>query len=353
MNFELEITATTASSLDRTILGPLTTTFTPPPSCNFVYMSPTSGLTGYLVPFIGRMAMSCVLDDGEFMYPRHDASCWPPAPGASGSTFLTLMKNEAVYSPGLLCPAGYSKAWVGTPGNGAVPLASDETAIGCCPSGFTTTVQIYFTTSGNYAVKTFLLCSSTVPTETVIKVGKCDDSGELVGSELTYTLPLVTIKTGGASYTSTLDAHFEVFAPMIPYVWRTEDLETSRTATATATATAKSNSVSTGTGSLSPGAAAGIGMAGLSALIALVALGTWAFMRKRKQRRSDDEPTTSQPPFPNSEAEIPKAELSGDGRLEAHELQTMRQSQELDGCRGGVGVLSSGVCERPPVELEG
>lgn len=114
---------------DRTILGPLTTTFTPPASCT---LAATSGgnddLQGYL-------ARTC---DG-ILGAYDAAACWPstskgapsPSPSFAGWGF---------YSPGVACPAGYATACLATGGKSGTSdwdvqftLSAGETAAGCCP----------------------------------------------------------------------------------------------------------------------------------------------------------------------------------------------------------------------------
>lgn len=340
---------TTVSSLVRTVLGPLTTVFTPPPSCSRVFFGSLTDIT-YGPLSAGWQAQSCA---GTAGWPRNfqlDASCWPPGMPAFASV---PWPNWAVYSPGRLCPAGYTKAWMGTTGIGDLPVAAGETVIGCCPSGYTTTEAIGVVSSGPVSPDThftaYLICASRVWTTGPTEVRQCDSHGKLMTT--TITLPLAGNATPGVWY----DLDLTVYVSIIPYVWRAQDLETIPRATATATAMPETSPVSTDSRTLSAGAAAGIGIAGFSVLIALLALGVWAFRRKRRQQRNE---YAQRPPSNNGGVDTPKAELSGDGHLEAHELRTVEKPQELvpvaprNEHENGAGPASTGVGERPPAELE-
>lgn len=114
-----------------TILGSLTTIFTPPPSCTVaVGHSDAGGLLGFLgdgnnLGFLGQGCRS-----GR---PTDDLACWP-----SMATSVTAAPGWGVYSPGIECPAGYATACSATAGGSTgwpmqFELRSGETAIGCCP----------------------------------------------------------------------------------------------------------------------------------------------------------------------------------------------------------------------------
>ena len=111
-----------------TALGPLTTSFLQPTDCQ--YFGNATSMGGHCV---GNGLLN-------------DPSCWPPAtvaPPPSG-----WLSSCGWYSPGLACPIGYTAACKSTY-NAAPSISQDvqsirfdgqllpsETAIGCCPSGF-------------------------------------------------------------------------------------------------------------------------------------------------------------------------------------------------------------------------
>ncbi len=116
----------------RNVLGPLTTTFTPPPACTFAVAGPC-GSSPCSVAFWGQ---SCDASTGAV----DAATCWPAT--ASGAVSLAApFHGWGFYSPGTLCPSGYASACSATAGAGGgagwemeFPLEADETAVGCCPT---------------------------------------------------------------------------------------------------------------------------------------------------------------------------------------------------------------------------
>lgn len=114
----------------RTILGPLTTTFTQPPSCTVaVAAQDGNGLLGFL-------AHTCALPQ-ENRLGLDDTSCWPST--SSGAATPTVpLQGWGFYSPGTICPTGYASACSATGGGSSgwpvqFKLQQGETAVGCCP----------------------------------------------------------------------------------------------------------------------------------------------------------------------------------------------------------------------------
>lgn len=131
-------------TVSRVNLGPLTTTFTPPSSCAS-FMALDQALSSAWFPqgkiIEANMAQSC----DRWKNFGDDPLCWPPpSPTPTGSAALPL-HGYGLYSPGLICPLGYTRACyqaAGTsPGqltelvsyNFQYPLEEEEYAIGCCP----------------------------------------------------------------------------------------------------------------------------------------------------------------------------------------------------------------------------
>ena len=108
----------------RSNLGPLTTTFTPAPSCSVnIYRADD--------PSIAWQGQEC--SSGN---PNDATQCWPTATvSAPQPPFF----GWGFYSPGLICPQGYTVACT-TASNPAgafsfqFPLLPSETAVGCCPT---------------------------------------------------------------------------------------------------------------------------------------------------------------------------------------------------------------------------
>ena len=125
--------ATTTSA--RTVIGPLTTVFTPPSSC-FSLVDAPPGPWGSEVAF---QALTCPPASHGWL---DDAACWPLL---GKSTTPSNMLGLGFYSPGLICPSGYTTACsktmlsnISTPIQSQYfefqyPLNLGETAVGCCP----------------------------------------------------------------------------------------------------------------------------------------------------------------------------------------------------------------------------
>ncbi|KAK8044199.1 hypothetical protein PG993_004223 [Apiospora rasikravindrae] len=127
----------------RTVLGPLTTVFTPDPTCVTPMAGPCDG-TGYRA-WAGQ---TCQLS-GDSYKARDQTACWPPiTKGATGVDVPTTgaLNGWGLYSPGLSCPAGHVRACTKTAGVSNIddfafqfPPAPGETAVGCCPSSYVCT----------------------------------------------------------------------------------------------------------------------------------------------------------------------------------------------------------------------
>ncbi|KAH8885295.1 hypothetical protein GQ53DRAFT_878663 [Thozetella sp. PMI_491] len=244
----------------RTILGPLTEIFTPPASC----ATPIPDLATYNKGFIAQECSPHLHDN---------ANCWPPrGTSASINTPLTLY-GWGFYSPGTVCPSGWYQACTATAnGMSAWPvqfsMLEGETAVGCCPMGFTCS-------HGSVQTCVVTITSSTFP------IAYCTNS-------TTASLTYVTIP--GAFGTSSLDT-FSILAPMVQMNHRSLDL-VSRTAavsettaeTASLTSTVTSSSLTPlSTGRLSDGAKAGIGVgAGVGALVIITVVSVFAVRRRKK-----------------------------------------------------------------------
>ncbi len=141
---------------ERTNLGPLTTTFSAPSSCSLVDGSFTktggglNGVVGY--------ACRAVAGNGQIF--GADPACFPNSLAAYISTGDKWLTSIAVYSPGSICPNGFSSACTMTRSANDEPpttgrlfqtasramfniLEIGETAIGCCPKYVFLMGQIY------------------------------------------------------------------------------------------------------------------------------------------------------------------------------------------------------------------
>lgn len=123
-----------------TILGPLTTSWSIPPSCT-VNLQPCPTCDDVL--FQGQR---CAIEDDEDADDdrgaptgtlQDDPECWPPTTSDVPNPQHPL-RGWGFYSPGLACPTGYVSACTAVHGSTAdwdiqFRLTAGETAIGCCP----------------------------------------------------------------------------------------------------------------------------------------------------------------------------------------------------------------------------
>ncbi|GAB1317747.1 hypothetical protein MFIFM68171_07957 [Madurella fahalii] len=127
-----------------TNLGALTTTFRPPSDCNTPYV--------YDSELFGRWGNSCTLSSSS-RFGLHRTECYP-GDYAAYINDGEVTQSIAVYSPGLMCPSGWSAACSVSRRSGEPPpskgqfitpadwyiwnmIKEGETAIGCCPSRYT------------------------------------------------------------------------------------------------------------------------------------------------------------------------------------------------------------------------
>ncbi|KAK3392721.1 hypothetical protein B0H63DRAFT_461 [Podospora didyma] len=211
-------------------LGPLTTTFTPPPACATAVGVAEGGLLG-LGLLGGPLANTAYLGQACSRGKAVDATtCWPPASSGAESKSAPL-SGWGFYSPGLHCPIGYATACSATGGSGGgsgwpvqFKLLDGETAVGCCPSG-------YGCANANGQTCIMVATSTTVPMVTC-------DSGTKSGDVASQTVPDIK-----ASITA-----FSLFAPMFQINWQSSDLPETATASSQPETTAAIPSNGTNTG---------------------------------------------------------------------------------------------------------
>lgn len=121
-----------------TNLGPLTTTFTPPPECTVAVGAASNGLADFFG--VGGAKDIAYLGQGCSRGKAFDATtCWPGTSKGAEERDAPL-SGWGFYSPGLHCPVGYATACSATGGSGGgsgwpvqFKLRDGETAVGCCP----------------------------------------------------------------------------------------------------------------------------------------------------------------------------------------------------------------------------
>ena len=125
------------------LMGPLTTTWTPPSSCGIGFPFPTYVFQGVQTINLGYTCTGETNDCGTSkscatittFTSTSDHACFPPATSDPNRD----SRLHGYYSPGLICPAGYTKACESTFGGTGNfqpvwSLTAGETAIGCCPT---------------------------------------------------------------------------------------------------------------------------------------------------------------------------------------------------------------------------
>lgn len=258
----LEMATVTTS---RTILGPLTDVFNRPSSCSVILSVPGSSR--------GWQAQLCT-KNGRAGDIGNDISCWPPrTTGAPTPTFP--LYGWGAYSPGLSCPAGYTRACSATAGDARefsfqFTLETLETAAGCCPFGY----DCYLSPWSSSFVQT---CSSQ-PLSGSFVAGTCNSLLSPVTSLQTVSAEDGSVKTANATASSTV-AGLTLYAPMIQLIWRSEDIFPS----STSSATSESSEIASG-GHISNGAAAGIGAGVAIFAIAMISAAVWFCLRRRRSR---------------------------------------------------------------------
>ncbi|KAF2650022.1 hypothetical protein K491DRAFT_609654, partial [Lophiostoma macrostomum CBS 122681] len=203
--------ATQLPTPSRSNLGPLTTTFIPPSQCSRVFLACPTCDSAW-------QGLSC---DSQGA-PQDDTACWPTATSYPVQSQAAL-SGFGFYSPGLICPTGYSSACsavstrpnepaptaivTSAPMNGSFqfPMVEGETAVGCCPTGYT---------CAQYPGHGWQTCHQ-VATSTMLKAVTCG-SGRGLGVN---GLNIPT--TAGAKTISKMD----MWAPLVQINWQSTDRE--------------------------------------------------------------------------------------------------------------------------------
>ncbi|KAL2256388.1 hypothetical protein VTK26DRAFT_1747 [Humicola hyalothermophila] len=231
------MSATARTGEAPTNLGPLTTTFTPPPACTVAVGPGRGGFLGIGAKDKDYAYLGQTCSRGKIV----DATtCWPePSKGAEGGD--PPLHGWGFYSPGLHCPVGYATACSATGGSGGKSewpvqfrLRDGETAVGCCPSG-------YGCANIDGQTCTMIATSTAIPTVT------CD--GNKSGGLVFRTVPDPKVTTITA---------LSLSAPMIQIVWQSSDRSDESTSTEP-TATGTPRTTAPGTKTVDTGAGAGKG----------------------------------------------------------------------------------------------
>ncbi|KAF2998383.1 hypothetical protein E8E14_000902 [Neopestalotiopsis sp. 37M] len=313
-------TSTSAVTQAEFNLGPLTTQFVAPSYCQEVIAKCDDCPSGWL-------AQKC--DGGGHKSQEDDSACWPPTATYARSATQPFL-GWGFYSPGTICPSGYTPSCSSTAGQDGLQafyfqfsLASLETAVGCCPTGFACAHAWDLSTQ---------TCAATF-SSTSIRTGSCNGRGDVSIAYMYKTSPF-TINTtvslaDGDSVSSSVIDKYTVYAPLIQLVHKSSDLtDTSSLSPTTLSTHTEEPSPQYNRNQLSTGVAVAIGIGGTAAFIVLLLLAYFAW--RRKQRKNTDSAAHPNPaPKSSSNAEaivstdfnLTYWELSGQARseLSAHE----------------------------------
>ncbi|KAI8663117.1 ADH-N domain-containing protein [Fusarium sp. Ph1] len=248
--------ASAITSQPRTILGPLTTTFTQPSSCrDLVGLCETCHAA-----FQGQ---SC----GQ-MGAQDNPSCWPPTSAGAPSPTHPL-RGWGIYSPGIVCPSGHTSACTAIAGGNSewlvqFSMKAGETAVGCCPTGYSCANNY-----GNTCV--------VGPTSTVVSTVICEGGTSGSFSQLTIR-------------DTTTSSPYAFFAPMIQINWQPSDIiasstswQTKSTSTLPASGTSTANSPSSA-GGPSPSLIGGVCAAAIIFIGLIVSVIFILFRRYRSKK---------------------------------------------------------------------
>jgi len=182
----------------RTLLGPLTTTWTPPALCS-VYMNTCDTCT------TAWQAQTCNPESKA-----HDfTGCWPPF--AKSIPDPGVMMGGGLYSPGIICPIGYTTVAMATSGGSTgwgieYSMNKDVTAAACCPTGFGWSTVV---ASNTYAATCVLTVTSAKFSTVQCDGGQFNDFAEV-------TIPRTVQGKAQSSYV--------LFAPLFQLNFKPKDV---------------------------------------------------------------------------------------------------------------------------------
>ncbi|KAH6634078.1 hypothetical protein B0J18DRAFT_8261 [Chaetomium sp. MPI-SDFR-AT-0129] len=264
-------------------LGPLTTTWTMPEFCSIHVLGCTACSKGY-------RGQQCLVENGTTA-PQDHTTCWPPMTARAGSPTHPFV-GLGLYSPGLVCPMGYTTACTAEYGGRSgwemqFSLIPGETAVGCCPEGFKCS-NIFGNTC--IAVETNLVATTALCSGTQM----VDINQVTIPLSVDVTTTIIDTAAENTMVTNSL-SRVSMMAPMFQLNYKASDVQTAPTSTASSQPTrpttgtgprpthTKGGSSGGGSGGLSTGAIAGIAVGAVLGGILLGALAILFFIRHRKQ----------------------------------------------------------------------
>ena len=358
----------------RVNAGPLTTRFSPPPSCRTANFR-----CGGATPCVSAVSLQPM---------PWVSSCWPPFS-------ITGVDRYGVYfSPGL-CPSGWSAAWNATSGDtfrffpGMATVDAHETIGACCPSGYDVEFAARVVTDGPIS---HIPCASSLReqvtaydcvTETCV-IPTCPPGldrtacGVLAGG-VCHNINPTDCTSLNMGTTNAIGATRIAYEDAVIIRWRDPDFPDSGAGAPNPTTT-QPGDPGAGGGGPSTGTRVGVGVGvGLGGLLGLVLLVWWCLRMRRRARQAGPPRAGVEELAADERAELAGKAIDSEPRVsgaglggvdDASDLHVVRglapealpaergeeAPAELDaGPRGGtapVGVLSHGTQE-PPVEEAG
>ncbi|KAI9163633.1 hypothetical protein HJFPF1_05254 [Paramyrothecium foliicola] len=275
------------------LIGALTTAWSIPQSCtvNFVVCSTCIGL------YQGQKCLAEPDPNNGDSQLQDNYECWPPRNTRVNRPPSHPLVGWGFYSPGLACPTGYVSACTAEYDRRPewdiqFNLRPSETAIGCCPEGFTCTNRF-----GN-------TCMQVATDGMEVLTATCSGTNMAGSAMATLSSDTITITDSASSETVT-ERTYTMWAPMFQLNFQSTDVETTTssgprpgstqkppagstsepTAASTTSEPLPSSDSQTSSGGLSTGAAAGIGAGVAVAAIAALLLIAFLIWRRRRRHR--------------------------------------------------------------------
>ncbi|KAH6989916.1 hypothetical protein EDB80DRAFT_781752 [Ilyonectria destructans] len=282
-----------------TLLGPLTTAWSQPASCSIFYAANSDSddsLSG----------QRCVnVDRDDLGQTEEDPDCWPPRMRGVKDHDLPLY-GWGFYSPGLECPIGYTSACTAISGGQQWQVQFEpgpkETALGCCPKGFSCSVipivragtftwaQTCLATSISTDVLYNFKCTGTEHTITLVPTSFAPISGNTdtptSGNMDTDNGNTVTVTVTDEPKPTIPEPTITLYAPMFQLKFQSTDITiTTLASTPLISSSSPPDSTSKSNAGLSTGAKIGIGVGvGIGGILLAALVGWFVLWTKRSKR---------------------------------------------------------------------
>ncbi|KAH8701082.1 hypothetical protein BGW36DRAFT_460139 [Talaromyces proteolyticus] len=273
----------------RDNLGPLITPFTYPSACAYAILDCSTCSDAW-------QGQTCS-DNGNVGDSQDDPDCWPPRINGNLLTSPPFM-GGGFYSPGISCPVGYTSACSATGGGHTgysfqYNLLDAETAIGCCPSGYTCG---YISAGVDASVQT---CVSTVSTGQFSAIQCYGSTSVLTQQTVPTTVAASVTATASDASSDVIIQTMTIKAPLFQIIYKSSDLPKSTSTTIPTSTIMTAPTIKAPTSqpdtSLSTGAKAGIGVGAAVGGLILIGAAIFLLFLRRKRPRKQFHPADDQP----------------------------------------------------------